>query len=91
MKLEAGKGSYLIQVPVGEVLHVTLRGPGWHEGHVLMLARATLADVIARRGDGKLRDMPENYALNGRWMEFSPVPDKAYDCTVRYYPPAMEL
>lgn len=94
MKLEIGKGSYQIRTPISSIKSVVISDKdGGHGAFKVLLAKVTLADIIAYRerdlsfGSNGVIEMPQYYCLNANWLEIWPRPDKAYDADITYYPP----
>jgi hypothetical protein len=98
VKLEIGKCSYPLSVPIGQINSVGVDDPAV-PSYSLLLARRTVDELIAMRlknrtaGKPEKRDIPEYWAIShhGDTLEICPAPDKAYHCTVKYFPPQQEI
>lgn len=98
MKLEIEKGSYQIDTPIGSISRIVVSDKdGGHGAFSVVMAKVGLADIVAHRqrdlsfGSEGVTAIPRFYCLNKNWLEIWPRPDKAYEATITYYPPALVL
>jgi len=97
MKLLPGKASYSIP-KIGKLVNIVVSDPK-RSGLFMVLSAMEMPDLIKVRAatrerwcGSEARNLPRFYALapTGDRLELYPVPDKPYDCRIRYYPPIEE-
>lgn len=99
MKLEPGKSSYSIPAMIRLESFVLQVVSDDGQTHYADLWQIDLARLIANRDEARKklglqqepRAIPTCFAINGRYIEFWPAPDKPYVVTGRYYPPMQEF
>ena len=89
MKLRRGRASYKIPAH-SQIVGVHIGG---NQKHNQMVSYAVMQVRLEEIGVNTVYGFPTRWAVTdfGTKIVFKPVPDKAYNVTVRYLPPMMEF